>query len=147
MPASADTRVFIDTNIFLYAAGSEHRLKVPCGDILTRIGDGDLDAVTSIEVVQELLYVLSRRNLRVEGLRLAADVMDLFPDLLSVTGADMRGTCRLLEDHPDLPVRDAVHCSVMSGHGITRIITVDTHFDSVPGIQRIDPADQPSNLD
>ena len=140
MPASADTRVFLDTNIFLYAAGSEHLLKVACGDILARVGDGDLDAVTSSEVVQELLYVLSRRNLRAEGLRLAAEVMDMFPELLPVTGADMQRTCRLLEDHPELPVRDAVHCSVMAGRGITRIISADTHFDSVPGIQRIDPA-------
>ena len=44
MQASTDTRVFLDTNVFLYAAGGEHPLKAPCGDILTRAANGDLDA-------------------------------------------------------------------------------------------------------
>ena len=140
MPASADTRVFLDTNIFLYAAGGEHSLKVPCANVVTRVGDGTLDAITSTEVVQEILYVLARRKLRAEGLRLAAEVMDMFPDLLPVTAADMQHTCRILVDHPNLPVRDAVHCSVMFTHGITRIVTADTHFDQIPGIQRITPS-------
>ncbi len=143
MHGAADTRVFLDTNVFLYAAGGEHPLKAPCGDILTRVASGELDAVTSSEVLQELLYVLARRGLKVEGLRLATEVMDMFPDLLPVTGADMQHACRILEDHPDLPVRDAVHGAVMSAHGITRIVTADTHFDDVTGIQRIDPTTNP----
>ena len=140
MLMSVDTRVFLDTNIFLYAAGREHPLKVPTANILTRVGDGDLDATTSSEVVQEILYVLARRNLRVEGLRLVVELMDMFSDLLPVTGADMQQACRILEQHPNLPVRDAVHCAVMSTSGINRIITADTHFDDIDGIQRIDPA-------
>ena len=137
---SIDTLVFLDTNIFLYAAGREHPLKVPSANILTRVGDGDLNATTNSEVVQEILYVLARRDLRVEGLHLAGEVADLFPDLLPVTGADMQKACRILEQHPNLPVRDAVHCAVMSANGIHRIVTADTHFDDIDGIQRIDPA-------
>jgi uncharacterized protein len=140
MPASADTRVFLDTNIFLYAAGGEHPLKTPCADLIARVGNGDIDAVTSSEVVQEILYVLSRRKLLTEGVQLATEVMDMFPDLLPVTGADIQHACHILQDHPNLPVRDAVHCSVMSAHGITRVVTADSHFDQIPGIQRIDPA-------
>jgi predicted nucleic acid-binding protein len=140
MPASADTRVFLDTNVFLYAAGGDHPLRAPCGELLTRVGSGDLDATTSTEVVQELLYVLTRRNLRSEAQSLASAVQDMFPDVLPVTHADMRLTCQLLADHPSLPVRDAVHCAVMITNGITRIISADTHFDSLPDIQRIDPA-------
>jgi predicted nucleic acid-binding protein len=143
MPASGDTRIFLDTNIFLYAAGGEHPLKAPCANIVTRVGNDDLGAVTSSEVVQEILYVLSRRKLMAEGVQLAAEVMDMFPDLLPVTGADMLHTCRILHNHPGLPVRDAVHCSVMSARGITRIVTADIHFDQIPGIQRIDPSTGP----
>ena len=143
MPASGDTRVFLDTNIFLYAAGGEHPLKAPCVDIVTRVGNGDLGAVTSSEVIQEILYVLSRRKLKAEGIQLAVEVMDMFPDLLPVTGADMQHACRILQNHPDLPVRDAVHYSVMLAHGITRIVTADNHFDQIPSIQRIDPSTHP----
>ena len=143
MPTSVDTHVFLDTNIFLYAAGGEHPLKAPCANIVTRVGDGALNAITSTEVVQEILYVLARRKLRAEGVQLASEVMDLFPDLLPVTPADMQHACRILQDHPNLPVRDAVHCSVLSTHDITRIVTADTHFDEIPGIQRIDPSTNP----
>ena len=44
--------VFLDTNVFLYAAGGEHVLREPCRRILRNVVD--IDAITSSEVVQEI---------------------------------------------------------------------------------------------
>ncbi|MBW2740444.1 MAG: type II toxin-antitoxin system VapC family toxin [Deltaproteobacteria bacterium] len=47
---------FIDTNIFMYAAGKPHEFKQPCVDILSRIQSGELKAAIDTEVFQEILY-------------------------------------------------------------------------------------------
>ena len=95
--------VFLDTNIFLYAAGGPHPEREVCIELLQRVSDGSLDATVSAEVVQEVMFVLGRRGLR-DGLRLARDLLALFPGLLPVAREDMLRACGLLERYPRLPV-------------------------------------------
>ena len=45
---------FIDTNIFMYAAGKPHEFKEPCIDILSRVQSGKLKAGIDTEVFQEI---------------------------------------------------------------------------------------------
>jgi hypothetical protein len=132
---------FIDTNIFLYAVGEEHPLRKPCQDILRMIGDGALTATSNCEVVQELLYVLSRRGKLQEGIHLARSILAIFPDLLPVSVKEISLACDLLSKNPGLSVRDAVHAATMMTCGIRTIISSDRHFDSLPEIHRIDPED------
>lgn len=47
----------------------------------------------------------------------------------------------LLDEHPDLPTRDAVHVVTARNRGIDLIISTDKDFDRLPGLERIDPAD------
>ena len=132
-------RVFLDTNIFLYAAGRLHPERDACVQILRRVADGTLDATVNTEVIQEILYVLTRRGRQVEALALARHVAALFPDLLSVTSEDMLGAFRLLEEHPGVPVRDAVHTATMLRNGLRTVISVDPDFDQIPEIRRVAP--------
>ena len=48
--------VFVDTAVLMYAAGEDHPLRRPSARLLERIAIGDMDAVTSVEVVQEILH-------------------------------------------------------------------------------------------
>jgi uncharacterized protein len=132
-------RVFLDTNIFLYAAGRPHPERAACVQILRRVADGKLDATVNTEVIQEILYVLTRRGRKVGALALARHVTALFPDLLSVTREDMVEVYRLLDEHPGFPVRDAVHTATMLRNGLRMIISVDPDFDRIPEIQRVAP--------
>jgi predicted nucleic acid-binding protein len=133
--------LFVDSNVFHYAAGSDHPYRTACQEVLRRIAGGRIDGITNTEVVQELVYVLERRGRRADGLRLARKVMALFPSLLPVTAADMRTACDLLERHPGVSPRDAIHAATMLGNHIGRIVTTDRHFDLFPGIERLDPLD------
>jgi predicted nucleic acid-binding protein len=98
--------------------------------------EGELDAVTSTEVVQEILYVLIRRGFRETGLKLARHTTELLGDLLPVTQADLLTACDLIEVYPALPARDAIHAATMMNNSIFEIITADGHFDEVRGIRR-----------
>ncbi len=133
--------VFLDTNIFLYAAGAPHPQKEPCVRVLRQLADGRLVGNTSTEVVQEIIYVLDRRQRRQDGIALARRVVSLFADLLPVRQVEMVRACDLLDRKSALSVRDAVHAATMLNHGLTTIISADQHFDLLQeeGIRRVDP--------
>ncbi len=59
-------RVFIDSNIPMYVAGTDHRNKEPARRFLARVQDGEIEGCTSTEVLQEILYrytAVGRRDL------------------------------------------------------------------------------------
>ncbi len=132
-------RVFLDTNIFLYAAGQTHPQREACVAVLRRVAAGTLEATANSEVTQEILDVLVRRGRGEDGVALARHVAALFPDLLPVTGEDLRRACDLIERYPKLPVRDAVHAATMLGNGLKEVISVDEDFDQVREIRRVAP--------
>ncbi len=132
-------RVFLDTNVFLYAAGRAHAERDACASVLRRVADGSLDATVNTEVIQEILYVLARRGRRDEGLGLAGNVAALFPDMLPVTRDDLLTAFQLLRQYPRLPVRAAVHASSMLRNGLRTVISVDPHFDQISEIRRVAP--------
>jgi hypothetical protein len=130
--------VFLDTNVFLYAAGRDHPLRAPAQRVLLLVEEDALAANTSVEVVQELIYVLWRRGARGEAVRLARHVLGLFPEILPFSSEDARIAVAILERHPDLSPRDAAHSATMRNHGLAEIVSADAHFDHVEGIRRID---------
>jgi hypothetical protein len=133
-------RTFIDTNVFLYAAGGAHPQREGCARVLRRVAEGTLEATVNSEVIQEILYVLSRRGKRTDALALASHVSSLFPDLLPITRSDIQKACELLRLYPELAVRDAIHAATMMQNGIHQLISVDADFDQIRGIRRIDPS-------
>ncbi len=130
-------KVFLDSNIPMYVAGRAHSNREPARRVLERVRKGLLEACTSTEVLQEILYRFSGMNRR----DLAATVYDLFvevcPEVLPVTLADTDRAGQLLQEVPQVSVRDAVHAAVMLNHGIPRIASFDRGFDLVPGIERL----------
>lgn len=133
--------VFLDSNVFLYAAGAEHPHKAACIEILRAVSEGRLKANTSVEVVQEILYVYLRRGLRQEAERLCGNVMKLFPALLPVTREDMLGAMSLVSRYEGLPARDLIHAACMIHNGMDTIVSVDRHFDQMAELIRLEPGD------
>lgn len=129
--------IFLDTNVFLYAAGADHPLRDASQQVLRRVAEGALQATINTEILQEIVFVLNRRGLRALGLDLARSAALLFPDLLPVTRYDMLTACDLIERHPQLRPRDAVHAATMINNGIESILTADSHFNDLSGIKAV----------
>src|SRR4029434_4159304 len=49
-------KVFVDSNIPMYVAGRDHPNREPARRVLERARSGDIEACTSTEVLQEILY-------------------------------------------------------------------------------------------
>jgi len=129
-------KVFIDSNIPMYVAGTAHPTRDPARRFLGRVRSGAIDGCTSTEVLQEILYrysAIGRRDL-------GADVYDLFvqlcPVVFDVTLADTDGARDLLLDYPTLSARDCVHTAVMRNHNVEVIATFDAGFDRIEGVRR-----------
>lgn len=129
--------VFIDSNIPMYVAGRPHAHREPSLRLLERVRSGELEGVTSTEVLQEILYRYSALG----KMDLAFSVYDLFAQICSrvlpVTLADMDRARAMLPAVKSVSVRDAIHASVMLTNGIAKIATFDGGFDRIPGVRRM----------
>lgn len=128
--------IFLDANIFMYAAGKPHAFKQPCQQILQAVEAKQLAAATNIEVMQELLYRYHHIKLLDKGLLLCRYILDYPLTILPVTPADIS---LVLSQTKALPPRDAIHAATMQNNNITQILSADKHFDRIEGVQRLDP--------
>lgn len=128
--------VFVDSNIPMYVAGREHPNRAPSRRFLERVRTGEVEACTSVEVLQEILY----RYASLRRLDLARQVYELFvhicPVVLPVTLADTDRARDILCSATTVSARDALHAAVMLNAGIERIATFDQGFDTIQGIRR-----------
>ena len=133
--------VFVDANVPIYAAGGDHPYKEPCARILLMAADAPKSFVTDSEILQELMhrYLASRRwELGRVVLQTFAEAMD--GRIEPVLAEDILSASQLADRHSHVSARDLVHAAVMQRLGTNRIISADTDFDQLPGIDRLDPA-------
>ncbi len=128
-------RVFVDSNIPMYVAGRDHLLREPARRFLQRVRASEIDACTSTEVLQEILY-------RYVGLKrpdLARQVYDHFveicPVVFPVTLADTDRAKSLACAGTAVGVRDAIHAAVMINNGVTHIASFDRGFARVEEVE------------
>ncbi|MBI3021628.1 MAG: type II toxin-antitoxin system VapC family toxin [Candidatus Omnitrophica bacterium] len=131
--------VFVDVNVVMYAAGGPHPHKEPSMRFLRRAALGELEAVSDTEVLQELLYRYWHVKIIEQGVALVEHVVQVVPIILPVAKADVLLARTLLTQHRALEPRDAIHAAVMFNHGITQLYSYDRHFDSIPGLRRLEP--------
>ncbi len=134
--------IFIDANVPIYASGRPHPNKEPCARILMMVAVRPQSFFTDVEVLQELLhrYIASGRwALGREVLQGFAEVMR--DRIEPVYEDDIHLAARLEDRHPRVSARDIVHAAVMQRLQSDRIISVDSDFDRLPEITRLNPAD------
>lgn len=134
---------YLDTNVFIYAAGRESDCKSPCAQILADVVRGDLVAAISSEICQEIMYVYHRRRRPDLAVEVVERVLRMPLTVLPVGKAEMEIAVALYREKRStgLPPRDAVHAAVMRQNGIRRVFSTDPHFDVLDGIERVDPKD------
>lgn len=134
------SRALIDANVFLYALGAEHIYREPCRALVTGLARGELAGELSVEILQEVVHVRRRRGERGASQR-AREIIAWGLPVHSFEPEDLDAALALLDEHPDLHARDAVHAGTARNRGIDLIVSTDADFDRLPGLERIDPSD------
>ena len=132
-------RVFVDANVPMYAAGRNHPFKEPSAEFLRAVGRRRIDAVSDVEVLQEILH-------RYRAVQRASDGFVVFESFATAVRLfhpvvlDDLWECRaILEQHDTIRARDAIHAAVMRRTGVRTIVSYDRHFDEIPGMDRVTP--------
>lgn len=138
---------FIDTNVFMYARGKDHRYKKPCTNLILKIADGSFEVnigtpLIDSEVFQEILYRYALVGEWPTALSVCRDVYALGMEILAVGGSEVRKLMELTEKYLNSKIapRDLLHAAVMLTNGIKKIVSTDSHFDVIKEISRLDPA-------
>lgn len=132
---------FLDVNIPMYAAGRPHPYRESCVKVMTAIAQGQLTAAIDTEIIQEILHRFGSLQSWQLDTTLASNLLQLVPEVYPVTLADIQETVRLFSRYgpQGAKARDLLHVAVMWNRGLTHIISTDTHFDTIPGLSRLDP--------
>jgi predicted nucleic acid-binding protein len=129
--------IYIDSNIFVYAAQSSAPKGEKAIKVIQSIQDGNLQAATSILSFDEAVWIL-RRNIGENPASIAVKGFFSLPDLTiyDVTKEIFLMSLEIMQKEKLKP-RDAIHVATMRVNNITKILTEDSDFDKVQKIKRI----------
>ncbi len=129
--------IFVDSNIPMYLVGSDHRHKADARHLLESAIAGSERLVTSSEVLQEILHryvAIDRRDAIQPAFEVLLGVSD---EVLPVERRHTERAKDIVLGSRHVSARDALHVAVMELAGITRIMSFDTGFDTIPGVMRL----------
>ncbi len=132
--------IFLDTNIFMYAAGDQHPNKDHSIRILELVAMDEIQTVINVEVIQEILHRYTHIGKKSEGIKLAEYVLYLMDTIYSVESIDIKEAIKILNKY-DVTSRDAIHAASCKNRGIREICTYDRHFDDIKFLTMIKPAE------
>ncbi len=138
---SSEHPCMLDTNVPMYAVGSEHPYRDACQWVMKESVEGRLAAVIDTELLQEVLHRYGSQGRIPDAVRMVTDLTVVVQTVYPVGLADIERATILFERLGPQGVRsrDVIHAAIMLNNGLTEILTADTHFDLVPGIRRVDP--------
>ena len=132
--------ILIDANIFMYAAGAEHRHKMASAEFLGRVALGEIDAAVDAEVLQEILHRYRAIQRWQDGREVYALARRIVPLVVAITDDVVDRARDLLDEEPRLGARDALHAAVVLGRGMSAICSYDRDLDRIVGLRRIEPS-------
>jgi uncharacterized protein len=131
-------RVFVDSNIPMYAAGREHVNKAPSIRILGSISEGKVIGITSTEVFQEILYRYQAIDLLEKGFEVFENFSGIIDETLPINFNIIREAKNILKDNK-ISTRDAIHVAAMDHYDISYIASHDRHFKKFKHIRYFQP--------
>jgi predicted nucleic acid-binding protein len=133
--------IVLDTTVLVYAKGSDHPFRDPCRRLINAIAEGELDATTTVEVIQEFVHVRAQRRERSDAVELGCDYADLLAPLLTVEDEQLRRGLSLFERTDPLGAFDAVLAASALDTGATALVSADNAFTHVAGLDHVIPDD------
>lgn len=121
----------------MYLVGAEHPNKLVAKRKLEAALQARERLITDVGVLQEILHrygAIERRD----AIQPAFDVvLAIVDDVYPIELENVERAKGLVLERRSLSALDAIHVAVMEHHDVTRILSFDSGFDAVPGLQRV----------
>lgn len=133
--------IVLDTTVLVYAKGAAHPLRDPCRHLIDAIAKGDLDATSTVEVIQEFVHVRAQRRERSDAVQLGHDCADLLAPLLTIDDEHLRRGLLLFKHSERLGAFDAVLAATAIDIDAEALVSADSAFAEVTGLSHVFPDD------
>lgn len=134
-------KVFVDANVFLRSILQDDNEKARhCLKLLEKIDRGEVQAATSMLVLNEILWVLEGLNAGREDIakRIKAIAMSKVEVLGHANGSAVLESLGYYEEL-NVDFIDALNACIARESGINDIITYDEHFKKIEFANKIEP--------
>jgi len=129
--------IFVDSNVPMYLVGAGHPHKADAQRLLERCIAERQRLVTDAEVLQEILHRYAAIDRR-DAIQPAFDaILGVVDEVFPVDEPAVERAKAIVLERRRLSARDALHVSVMERRKVAKIMSFDSGFDGLPGIERI----------
>ena len=128
--------LYIDSNVFVYAALNTEELGDRARLLLSRVQQGKEQAVTSALAFDELVWAVKKHR-SMEDAVSAGEAFLNFPNLkLVVVNGDLLVSALNLIKKYRLDPRDAIHAATAVMEKAETFVSTDSHFDKIKELKR-----------
>jgi predicted nucleic acid-binding protein len=133
--------IVLDTTVLVYAKGADHPLRDPARRLIAAVTEGELEATTTAEVIQEFVHVRARRRGRTDAVTLGDDYADLLSPLLTITAEQLRHGLEIFTRCERVGAFDAVLAAAALSMGASALVSADAAFATIPALTHISPSE------
>jgi len=131
---------FLDSTTLIHAVDKSAECHKECLSIIGKAAKGEINAATSLETLEETLFILSKLTSTSTALRVTHDYLKLTKiKKYEINLAIFEHALEIMEITPLKRPKDALNVATMLEHDIPKIISEDKEYDKVGLIQRVHP--------
>jgi len=133
---------FLDSTTLIHAIDKSAEYHKECLNVISKAAKGEINAATSLETLEENLFILSKLTSPSTALRVTHDYLKM----TKIKKYEMKLTIfehalEIMEITPLKRPKDAINVATMLEHNIPKIVSEDKEYDKVGLIQRVHPRD------
>jgi len=132
--------LYIDSNIFIFAATGKEELGQNCRKIIKLINEQKITCAASFLVIDEVLWILKKEVRKDDAIKITKAMLSMPIKWIEIKKSVI---IRMMDTYEKtkLDPRDAIHISSMKEVGLSVIVSEDDDFDKVEGIERINASE------
>ena len=133
---------FLDSTTLIHAIDKGAEYHKECLNVISKAAKGEIRAATSLETLEETLFILSKLTSPSTALRVTHDLLKMTKiKKYEMNLAIFEHALEIMEITPLKRPKDAINVATMLEHDIPKIVSEDKQYDKVGLIQRVHPKD------
>ena len=128
--------MYIDSNIFIFAAVNQDEQGERCRDIIKLIEEEKINCASSYLIVDKIIWILKNKIGKKDAITIIKAILSLPIKWLDIDESSIIRMVDILEN-TNIEPRDALHIACMINSGISTILSEDKDFDRIKNIKRI----------
>lgn len=139
---SDESTYFLDSTTLIHAVDKSAEHHKECLNVINKAAKGEINAATSLETLEETLFILSKLTSTLTAIRIIRDYLKMREiKKYEMNLATFEHALEIMEITPLKRPKDAINTATMLQHNIQKIISEDEEYDKVGLIERVHPKD------